>query len=464
MSRLNFELFSNIAGNVMVIVDVLFFYAMWNIFYKKAKEKTTIIAGIILLFINIGLGLIPYEETSGRLLVSAIVILIYSFIRQKKHCEKTMFILTLFYGFRSLDFLISNSIYQYLCDSLYERLDIESEYYLNNLYLYSTYNYVIFYGIYIVILLMMLLVLRKTIVSFNKMNWYEVGFLSVLNIIGGFLTKIIVNISLIKLENDIFDLFTVKKELLWKLPFIAVLLFLGEITAIIIYQKYIGLQKEKEKHFVEQQQIKAMKKRLEEAENFYGSIRKVRHEMKNHMTNIKGLVATEQYAEVDSYIEKLDETIEELDYKYTTGNAVTDVIINDKYKKAEKENIQFDVQFVYQESDIIPVFDMGIILSNLLDNAIEACQKTNRDMRYIKLSMKRKNNFLLLEVENSFDGILKTEKDGFPQTKKEADLPEILMEHGVGLRNVKEIAERYLGTMDIKVKGNVFKVTVMLQK
>ena len=120
---------------------------------------------------------------------------------------------------------------------------------------------------------------------------------------------------------------------------IAVLLFLGELAAITIYQKYRELQREKENYFVEQQQIKAMKLRLEEAENFYGSIRKVRHEMKNHMTNIKGLAARDQYEEIDRYIEKLDATIEELDYKYATGNAVTDVLINDKYKKAIREEI-----------------------------------------------------------------------------------------------------------------------------
>lgn len=83
-----------------------------------------------------------------------------------------------------------------------------------------------------------------------------------------------------KIKNEVFDLFQVKEELLWKLPLIAVLLFLGELAAITIYQKYRELQREKENYFVEQQQIKAMKLRLEEAENFYGSIRKVRHEMK----------------------------------------------------------------------------------------------------------------------------------------------------------------------------------------
>lgn len=287
---------------------------------------------------------------------------------------------------------------------------------------------------------------------------------SVLNVAGGLFAEVIINISIVKIKNEVFDLFQVKEELLWKLPLIAVLLFLGELAAITIYQKYRELQREKENYFVEQQQIKAMKLRLEEAENFYGSIRKVRHEMKNHMTNIKGLAARDQYEEIDRYIEKLDATIEELDYKYATGNAVTDVLINDKYKKAIREEILFDVKFDYRDSDTISVFDMGMILNNLLDNAIEACRKIEKEKRYIRLSLKRKDNFLLITVENSFDGILQQAEDGLPRTMKETELPEILMEHGVGLRNVRELAERYFGAVNIEAKGNRFKVTVMLQK
>ena len=79
-------------------------------------------------------------------------------------------------------------------------------------------------------------------------------------------------------------------------------------------------------------------------------------------------------------------------------------------------------------------------------------------------SLKRKDNFLLITVENSFDGILQQAEDGLPRTMKETELPEILMEHGVGLRNVRELAERYFGAVNIEAKGNRFKVTVMLQK
>lgn len=457
-------MFSNVAGMVIVIADVIFFYALWNIFCKNKKEKMSMMIGSVLLLLNIGLGFISSLPTSGRLIISAIAILTYSIVRYKKHCEKPAFILTLFYGLRSFSLLVANSVFQYVNNSVFQLLDSSSENYIENMYLYLVYTQILLFGLYIVLFALMLTVVWKIVISFNKMSWYDVWFLSVLNVAGGLFAEVIINISIVKIKNEVFDLFQVKEELLWKLPLIAVLLFLGELAAITIYQKYRELQREKENYFVEQQQIKAMKLRLEEAENFYGSIRKVRHEMKNHMTNIKGLAARDQYEEIDRYIEKLDATIEELDYKYATGNAVTDVLINDKYKKAIREEILFDVKFDYRDSDTISVFDMGMILNNLLDNAIEACRKIEKEKRYIRLSLKRKDNFLLITVENSFDGILQQAEDGLPRTMKETELPEILMEHGVGLRNVRELAERYFGAVNIEAKGNRFKVTVMLQK
>ncbi len=71
--------------------------------------------------------------------------------------------------------------------------------------------------------------------------------------------------------------------------------FHREAALIYFWQKYRILLAERQKHFIEEQQVKAMKKRLEEAENFYGNIRKVRHEMKNHMANIKGLAGDGEY-------------------------------------------------------------------------------------------------------------------------------------------------------------------------
>ena len=84
---------------------------------------------------------------------------------------------------------------------------------------------------------------------------------------------------------------------------------------------------------------------------------------------------------------------------------------------------------------------------------------------FIRLALKRKKQFLLLNVENSFDGTVPVRKGGsLPATTKQSILPDIVTEHGIGLENVRDIAERYFGGVNIKVKGDVFHVTVMLQQ
>ena len=317
---------------------------------------------------------------------------------------------------------------------------------------------------YSVLFVAMTLILYRLMKDVTIMAWQDVILLSILNLVGSMITKIIVGLLTVKIDDELFILFDEKPDLLWKMPLVAVLIFAGEAALIYFWQRYRILLAERQKHFVEEQQVRAMKMRLEEAENFYGSIRRVRHEMKNHMANIKGLAGAGEYGEIEEYVRRMDETMQELEYKYVTGNAVTDVIINDKCRRAEKVGIRFDADFRYGGE--IPVFDLGIILNNLLDNAIEACEKLESGKGFIRLMLKRKKQFLLLEVENSFDGTVPVQTDGglaLPTTKQ-STLPGIITEHGIGLENVRDVAERYFGGVNIKVKGDVFHVTVMLQQ
>lgn len=460
---------------MVVLIDILFFLLLWRKAYPTVpfrtpasiadiqNKKLTIGMGSALILMNIVLGL--FFSASVRYLFSGVLIFGYTYLIYGKRLEKTIFVLSLFYNLRSLSFLIATSLYQRTADYLIVTLDFNDTEYMVKLYqrlLLCQCLLLVVYGLCFAAMVLLLIRIMKKEIS---MKWQDVCFLSILNVVGIMLTGMVVDLMQVKLDQEVFLLYDNRKEMLWKLPVLAILLYLGEISAIYIYQKNRELHREKEQHFIEEQQVKAMKHRLEEAEQFYGSIRKVRHEMKNHMMNIKGLVAGEQYEAVDSYIARLDETIQELDYKYTTGNPVTDVIINDKYRMAEALGIHFEVEFYYMEENQISVFDMGIILNNLLDNAIEACQKVEPAERYIRLVLKRKSPFLLLEVENSFNGIaVQWNEDGLPRTTKISVQDKGGSEHGLGLGNVKETAERYLGGVDIKINGNKFRVTVMLQQ
>ena len=103
---------------------------------------------------------------------------------------------------------------------------------------------------------------------------------------------------------------------------------------------------------------------------------------------------------------------------------------------------------------------MGIILQNLLQNALEACENVPEGERYIRLTGKRTGRFFLIEVRNPFAGEAAFGPDGLPLTTKREDVPM----HGLGLANVRREAEKYMGALELKAGPGEFIATVLLQE
>ena len=182
--------------------------------------------------------------------------------------------------------------------------------------------------------------------------------------------------------------------------------------------------------------------------------------MRGHLTNIKVLAGQGEYASLEDYIAKLDESMSGFELTLQTGNPVTDVIVNDTRRRSLELGIRFQVDFHYPEPGAYDAFDMGIILQNLLQNALEACRKVSEGERFIVLTGKRKGRFFLIEVKNSFVGEVIFGQDGLPVTTKKEDA----LMHGIGLSNVRREAEKYMGELEVKINQREFSVTVLLQE
>lgn len=382
-------------------------------------------------------------------------------IWKKKDYLQVIFLNLLFWNFHSLCFLIANSVYQIFVTESSKEYTVETWLDMELVYETMFYGMGLMFFIYTLVFVLMILGLKKLHFNLETMKWHEFLFLSILNVIGWMFAQMIIKIMIVQIDTEVFLLYDEKMELVWWIPLMAVLLYFGEMSLLYSHQKYMEKQKDRELFFVENQQIQVLKQQLTDVEAFYGNIRKVRHEMRNHMTNIKGLVTGEHYDEVETYIQALDDTMQSIEYKFATGNSVTDVLINDKYRQMQEIGIRFNLNFQYQGK--ILVYDIAIVLNNLLDNAIEACKKVPTEDRYISLNLKRKNHFILIEVENAFDGMIKWEKGKtLPDTSKVHDGE--LAEHGIGLKNVQDVANRYYGDLDIKINERIWKATVLLQE
>ncbi len=243
-------------------------------------------------------------------------------------------------------------------------------------------------------------------------------------------------------------------------PVLALLFYAGAWLTIAFQQGMAALREEQATHYMEYQQTQAIRARIHEAEQFYTRIRGLKHEMRGHLTNIKGLAQSGEYASLEDYIAKMDESMSGFELTLQTGNPVTDVIVNDIRRRSLDLGIRFQAEFHYPDPGAYDAFDVGIILQNLLQNAVEACEKMGEGERLIVLTGKRKGRFFLIEVKNSFAGEVVFGQDGLPVTTKQEDAPM----HGIGLANVRREAEKYMGELELKAVQQKFSATVLLQE
>ncbi len=243
-------------------------------------------------------------------------------------------------------------------------------------------------------------------------------------------------------------------------PLLALLFYPGGYLTILFQQQMAVLRAEQAAAFVERRQVQAIRARIQEAEQFYSRIRRIRHETRGHLNNIKGMLHSGEYACAEDYIFRMDESMGGFELTLCTGNPVTDVIVNDKRQQCEDQGIPFRTDFHYPDSGSFDAFDVGIVLQNLLQNALEACEKISEGERFISLAGRRKGRFLLIEVKNSFAGDLVFGADGLPVTDKKTNVSM----HGIGLSSVRRIAEKYMGEMEVCPENQIFRVTVMVQE
>lgn len=331
-----------------------------------------------------------------------------------------------------------------------------------NVYRHALWSYILLSALRMILFFVMLYTTGRLIEKKKmKLHSKELCYLLLIPIIGIFFGNMIRYLIQVVDQEMIFRLYEQFPVFLGIVPLVAVLFYAGVLLTIASYQKMADLQEEKQRYFVEQQQVHAIQERMEEVEQFYDGIRQMKHEMRNHLTNIRGLAGNGSYEEMEQYIDRMDESMDVFEFTVKTGNAVTDVIVNDKQKTAEKQGIQFVSEFYYPSADGYNAYDIGIIINNLLQNALEACAKMTEGEKYIYLSGRQKKKFFLVHVKNSFEGeVAFDDETNLPLSTKEKDVSL----HGIGLSNVKRAVEKYMGDVDIKVKKNEFNVTVLLQE
>lgn len=169
----------------------------------------------------------------------------------------------------------------------------------------------------------------------------------------------------------------------------------------------------------------------------------LRHDMKHHMNELKLLAMKKDSIGVQNYIDHMEEFIHNPDEIIQSGNIEIDSLLNYMLKKAKDELLEVNVT-VELEEELIHFFDINIILGNLLENAIEASKMTEE--KILNGIFKYKKGIFKVKIENSYNGDLAQGVNGFLSTKMKKE------EHGIGLKSVQKIVEKYNGVIQISAE------------
>lgn len=190
------------------------------------------------------------------------------------------------------------------------------------------------------------------------------------------------------------------------------------------------------------QAVQTQKIYVAEAQTRYEQTKAFRHDVKNHLSVLNGFLTNGKPEEARSYLQSMQAASSSLSFPCHTGNAVADILLNEKLSLAKANGIAADVSLILPESCAIDDFDLCVILSNALDNAVNACRTLDGDTK-IQISGEKQGDFYMLEFKN---------------TCPEGSLPPA----GTGLSNIRTIAEKYHGAMLTEKTDREFSLNVLL--
>ena len=228
------------------------------------------------------------------------------------------------------------------------------------------------------------------------------------------------------------------------------ILFAINVFDIYLYDSIVGAHEKnlKAKLYVQEKEYYLAQCRL--MQESAGRVRSSRHDMKSHMATLKNFITENKADSAIDYIDNFLGDIGENSLHSETGNLALDSIINYKLKDIKKSDINLNLRLKIPSVLEIADADIVTIVSNLLDNALEAAAKT--DEKTVKLNVTLDNGVLLIKAENSFNGEL---KEDMASLKGGPD-------HGHGLKNINRSVDKYGGRMKIAHTDTVFSVSILL--
>lgn len=185
-------------------------------------------------------------------------------------------------------------------------------------------------------------------------------------------------------------------------------------------------------------------------------IRRLHHDMKNHLLAMENMAGTDKNR-LTEYLGQLSARLEPYETLVETGNELLNGILSEKLALARSKDIDLEIQADCSGLGFVSDTDLCTIFGNALDNAIEACENVEpKEDRAIRVKSEMLAGQFFITVTNSYAGTVEM-NGGLPQTTKKDKAM-----HGIGIRSVKRALEKYSGTLSLHPGDGKFTFTVVI--
>lgn len=235
-----------------------------------------------------------------------------------------------------------------------------------------------------------------------------------------------------------------------------ILLYTSLISTLIFFlsetnQSYIRKSYEESAN---EYQNKIIQKQVDEVQNIYMTMRGWRHDYHNHLQNLKAHLSMKQYDKASNYLDELEQDLRNVNQLVESGNINLDAILNSKLSLATKRDIDINFKASVPSTLTVSDIDLCVLIGNLIDNAVEACEKMVSNKKFIRLYIGVLKKQLYISISNSTAEVVRKLDEEYITTKRG--------NHGHGLKRINNIINKYHGYINRKNEPGIFATEIML--
>ena len=201
------------------------------------------------------------------------------------------------------------------------------------------------------------------------------------------------------------------------------------------------------------------KKQFEEQERKIAEIRRIKHDMQAHFLVLQYYLDGGMYDEASTYLALMrnQEYTKQTEDDIEVGNPLVNAILKEYLRKGQTK-VSLSVKGQLPKHTNVSDYDWCVLFSNMMSNAMEACQKLKNTHKEIHLTITTEENKIGITMKNPLEWEIDTAILGKTTTKEEKEL------HGFGLKNMNSVVEKYDGSVEYRVESNAFEIKIWLKQ